>query len=53
MREVKDTHESDYGVDDLGSGGEDLVKPPTEAHDDTGQKETEEEPLPGGFILDE
>ncbi len=53
MREVKETHESDYGVDDLGSGGEDLVKPPTKTPDDAGKKETEDEPLPGGFILDE
>lgn len=53
MREVKETHESDYGIDDLGSGGEDITQPPAKTPDDIEQKETEEEPLPGGFILDQ
>jgi MauM/NapG family ferredoxin protein len=52
LREVKETHETDYGADALGSGGDSgsgLIKqesnhiPPATADD---------EPLPGGFLID-
>jgi len=51
MREVSRTHESDYNVDDLGSGGETGAKLPQKPAQ-TAPQETQEE-IPGGFIIDE